>query len=207
MPIGGGGLGGGGVTTHPVEGTLLTEGDIIGWGGIREKDRNNYLVTEDSEPAPKGASLGWLIQLDGDTHRNAFLNSPWVKAVIPIQPGKEEEAFEWLKKAGVEGMDGLDARYDGSESDLCDPHDRPEGVDYATIGCVLKGLARKIKSENSNTGNVVKNTEVVFENGFDPLEGGFRVPTESFQIFDQWIEVLPTDQTVAVEYDAQTATP
>jgi hypothetical protein len=40
----------------------------------------------------------------------------------------------------------------------------------------------------------------VFTEGFDPLEGGFRAP-EPFQIFDQWIEILPTDQIAAVEYD------
>ena len=37
--------------------------------------------------------------------RNAFLNAPWVKAVIPIRPGKEEAAINWLK--GVEGMNGI----------------------------------------------------------------------------------------------------
>jgi hypothetical protein len=45
----------------------------------------------------------------------------------------------------------------------------------------------------------------VFEKGFDPLEGGFR-PAEPYQVFDQWVEVLPTDQVVAVEvnYDPKT---
>ena len=41
-------------------------------------------------------------------------------------------------------------------------------------------------------------TEVVYEHGFDPLEGGFR-PADPYQIFDQWVEVLPTDQIVAVQ--------
>src|SRR5436190_22049809 len=45
------------------------------------------------------------IQLDGDNLRNAFLNAPWVKAVIPIRPGKEKAAINWLK--GVEGMNGI----------------------------------------------------------------------------------------------------
>ncbi len=40
-----------------------------------------------------------------------------------------------------------------------------------------------------------------YENGFDPLEGGFRATGTPFEIFDQWIEVLPTDQVVAVEYN------
>ena len=37
--------------------------------------------------------------------------------------------------------------------------------------------------------------------GFDPLEGGFRATGRPFEVFDQWIEVLPTDQVVAVEYN------
>jgi len=35
-------------------------------------------------------------------------------------------------------MHGLDARYDGSDSELCDPHDRPEGFDHATIESYCK---------------------------------------------------------------------
>ncbi|MFY9795905.1 MAG: hypothetical protein WA323_18045 [Candidatus Nitrosopolaris sp.] len=34
----------------------------------------------------------------------------------------------------------------------------------------------------------------------DPLEGGFKVNAEPFEIFDQWVEILPTDQLVAAEY-------
>ena len=47
----------------------------------------------------------------------------------------------------------------------------------------------------------------VYETGFDPLQGGFRVGVEEdFQIFDEWVEILPTDQVVAVEvtYDPKT---
>ena len=49
-----------------------------------------------------------VFTLDGDDLRNAFLNSPWVKAVIPIRPGKEQAAIQWLKSVGVEGADGID---------------------------------------------------------------------------------------------------
>ena len=47
----------------------------------------------------------------------------------------------------------------------------------------------------------------VYETGFDPLKGGFKAAVdENFQIFDQWLEILPTDQVVAVEvsYDPKT---
>ena len=52
-----------------------------------------------------GSSLGWLLQLDGDNLRNAFLNAPWVKAVVPIRPGRERAAFNWLQRVGVEGSE------------------------------------------------------------------------------------------------------
>jgi hypothetical protein len=45
-------------------------------------------------------------------------------------------------------------------------------------------------------------TEVVFEHGFNPLSGGVRVNEEPYRVFSQWVEVLPTDQIVALEYDA-----
>ena len=68
----------------------LMSRSTVGWGGINDFNRDNYFITESSEPAKLGSSLGWLLQLDGDNMRNAFLNAPWVKAVIPIRPGKEE---------------------------------------------------------------------------------------------------------------------
>lgn len=71
----------------------------------------NYMITEDSEPAPLGSSIGWLLQLDGDSHRNAFLNSAWVQVVIPIRRGKEKEALAFLKQAEVEGNRGLGGKY------------------------------------------------------------------------------------------------
>jgi hypothetical protein len=79
---------------------------------------DNYFITENSEPAPLGSSLGWLLQLDGDDLRNAFLNAPWVKAVIPIRPGKEKAAMAWLQNVGVEGADGLDSLYSAPDDEL-----------------------------------------------------------------------------------------
>jgi hypothetical protein len=60
--------------------------------------RPSYQVTAESEPAPMGSSLGWMIQLDGDRRRNEFLNSPWVRVCMPLRPGREREALEWLAK-------------------------------------------------------------------------------------------------------------
>ena len=56
---------------------------------------------------PMGSSLGWLIQLDGDKRRNAFLNSPWVRVCIPVKRGREREAVQWLAER-LEGREGFD---------------------------------------------------------------------------------------------------
>jgi hypothetical protein len=164
----------------------------VGWGGANAHRPGNYLITEESAPAPMGASLGWTIQLDGDDRRNAFLNAPWVKAVIPIRAGMEEAALNWLTKAHVEGSDGLDAKYVGEEPEL-------KGK---TIGEALHVLAHSLKNANTAIESTLK-TETVYEKGFDPLDTGFKATGSPYEIFDQWVEVLPTDQVVAVEYMAK----
>jgi hypothetical protein len=141
--------------------------------------------------------LGWLVQIDGDERRNEFLNAAWVKAVLPIRAGHELEALDWLEQAGVEGETGLGKPYP------VQPGDPPE---YAgkTLSEVLHLLAAELQASNTDITNTLA-TEKVFETGFDPLQTGFR-PAEPYQVFDQWTEVLPTDQIVAVqvEYDPKT---
>jgi hypothetical protein len=41
----------------------------------------------------------------------------------------------------------------------------------------------------------------VYEHGFYPLQGGFKFQPgdQAFEVFDQWIEIVPTDQVVPVE--------
>jgi hypothetical protein len=80
-------------------GTIIPSENTIDWGGGKEMGRDNYYITEDSSPSKFGSSLGGLLQLDGDNLRNAILNAPWVKAVIPIRPGKEHAAINWLSVA------------------------------------------------------------------------------------------------------------
>ena len=70
-------------------------------------EREAYEITAESEPAPLGSSLGWLIQLDGDRRRNEFLNSPWARICIPMRSGREREAIEWLARH-MEGEVGYD---------------------------------------------------------------------------------------------------
>jgi hypothetical protein len=203
------------------------ESSTVGWGGVSDRDRDNYYITDESEPAHFGSSLGWLLQLDGDSMRNAFLNAPWVKAVIPIRPGREEAAINWLK--GVEGMNGIDDSviYHASDPDERDLDGQPtEGQKMIDV---LLNLARKIQrkyGDGNATGTFPKTDEVsdpsvlddentvtstpidrVYEHGFFPLQGGFRSNVgKDYEIFDQWIEILPTDQIVPVEvqYDPKT---
>ncbi|CAG9226243.1 conserved hypothetical protein [Paraburkholderia sabiae] len=224
-------------------GNLFKTEDIVSWGGAQSNYRANYYITEDSTPARLGSSLGWLLQLDGDNLRNAFLNAPWVKAVIPIRPGKEMAALNWLMHAHVEGTDGIDARYQAaSDSEinemivLLDGYPWPDGEEksrytnfaakidadpekvFVSIRDALVYLSLKVKQKFEASNQTVDETvdgratsylptEKVFEKGFDPLIGGFKAAGKnSFEVFDTWVEVLPTDQIVAVpvEYDPKT---
>ena len=72
----------------------------------------------------------------------------------------------------------------------------PEGD---TVEEALLNLAAAVGNLGTDINNTLA-TETVFQTGFDPLEGGFRAPEGSFDKFDQWIEVLPTDQVVAIDY-------
>jgi hypothetical protein len=167
-----------------------------GAGPATDEWRVNYLVTEQTQPAPLGSSLGWLIQIDGDERRSEFLNAAWAKAVLPIRPGHEIDALKWLRK--VEGEAALGLPYPFQQGE-----DPPEFAGKK-VGEVLEIVAAQLQTANTSLGNTLA-TDEVFETGFDPLAGGFR-PADPYQIFDQWLEVLPTDQiaAVAVKYDPRT---
>ncbi len=210
--------------------------NTVSWGGAKEARPNNYYITEDSTPARLGSSLGWLIQLDGDNLRNAFLNAPWVKAVVPIRPGREWEALDWLKSPNIEGSDGLDSLYQASNIERekilqklkeHEWNEHPElktryrnasfKVNDITIQDAIHYLIVRIQEKQAEAikkipdpaepGSSYLPTDLVYEHGFDPLEDGFQAQSEKpFKVFDQWIEVLPTDQIVPVEveYDPKT---
>lgn len=205
------------------KGTPISAANIVEWGGAKEYRRDNYYITEDSAHAKLGSSLGWLLQLDGDNLRNALLNAPWVKAVIPIRIGKEQEAINWLRQAHVEGEEGLNARYvatpeDPSELQSTSNHE-------VTVLEALTILSNKIREFDQRSRTIItpnpadasdpRNhfagslpTEAVYESGFYPLKGGVRFNQEGTDqaIFSQWMEILPTDQVAAleVEYDPKT---
>lgn len=169
----------------------LTNDDVLQWGG--EKRDANYRITEESAPARLGSSLGWLLQLDGDNLRNAFLNAPWVKAVVPIRPGRERAALNWLRSIEGHENDGWDTPYLGTADD---------DAEFAgkTVGEVLEIIADRLEAENSDIENVLQ-PDRVFEKGFDHLAEGFDAGLDPREVFSQWISVLPTDQIVAVEYE------
>jgi len=196
-------------------------GSIVRWA--EDQAHGKYFITDESNPGALGSSLGWLLQLDGDDLRNAFLNAPWVKAVIPIRPGKEQAAINWLKNVGVEGSDGLDAVYSAPDDELKtirtellarDPNDPVKDHVAVTIDDALRYLCIRVAEKDAasnvvgrypkeeiNDDNRVSATPVekVYEHGFYPLVGGFKAKTdEPFEICSQWIEVLPTDQVVPV---------
>jgi hypothetical protein len=188
--------------------TKISAENVADWGGGSDTDRRNYYITGDSSPAKLGSSLGWLLQLDGDDLRNAFLNAPWVKAIIPIRPGKELAAINWLQN--VEGMDGLSDDYSVAAEQ---GGARPKMLD------VIKSLAKQVSDKykasmtvpapTGDPASTVTTTPIerVYEQGFDPQQKGFQMdPVHPFEIFDQWTEILPTDQIVPVEvaYDPKT---
>ena len=195
-------------------------GNLTNWSDLEVRP-DNYFITDKSHIARMGSSLGWLLQLDGDDMRNAFLNAPWVKAVLPIRPGKELEASNWLQQSHVEGTDGLDNLYQAPETELQKIR-AALGIVDVTLAEAIRFLCAEVAlkhqqslqvgrypQEEINDDSRVSATPIdkVYEHGFYPLAGGFRAVTSSaYEVFDQWIEVLPTDQVVPVKvaYDPRT---
>jgi hypothetical protein len=178
----------------------LTDGDLVKWDDIEKRD-DNYRITEDSAAAKLGSSLGWLLQLDGDNLRNAFLNAPWVKAVIPIRPGREKAALNWLRAIEGHENDGWDTDYVAvtPEDEQMIEELEAEGLP-PTLGNVLERIAERMEKENGDIATVLA-ADRVFEFGFDHLAGGFDASVDPSKPFSQWVSVLPTDQIVAVEYE------
>jgi hypothetical protein len=116
-----------------------------------------------------------------------MLNSPWVKAVIPIRPGKGQQSIAWLQQAHVEGSDGLDSQYLASETDPAELNstlghtvtirdalnyliDRIADFDRKSRTPVLADPGDPEGPSNHFAGSLP--TEAVFEHGFYPLAGG-----------------------------------
>lgn len=117
--------------------------------------RSAYEITAESEPAPMGSSLGWVLQLDGDTRRNEFLNSPWVRTCLPIRPGREREAISWLAKH-IEGEIGYDTAKEPLQGLLAgveairtrEGQLGVDGPDYVTVDSTIGAPGAALKPEN-----------------------------------------------------------
>jgi hypothetical protein len=177
----------------------LTDRDLVQWDDIEKRD-DNYKITEESTTAKLGSSLGWLLQLDGDNLRNAFLNAPWVKAVIPIRPGREKAALNWLRAIEGHDNDGWETTYTAvtAEDEQLVAELEADGL-LPTIGNVLERIAERMEKENGDIKNALE-ADSVFEHGFDHLAGGFDASVDPNKPFSQWVSILPTDQIVAVDY-------
>jgi len=107
-------------------------------------------------------------------------------------------------KSGVNKVGFLDSTehidYPFSQKVIC------KEVNYYLASVTLRPQGAEVKPSVRDF-SVDKNTNKVYEHGFHPLQGGFKVKVnDDFEIFDQWVEVLPTYQVVAVEvkYDPKT---
>jgi hypothetical protein len=145
-------------------------------------DREAYEVTADSEPAPLGSSLGWMIQLDGDRRRNELINSPWARVCLPMRPGREREAVSWLAK-NLEGEVGYDAgggRLADLLAEIEDYRQREQklgldGADWVTVSATPGAPADPAKPEGVYP--VVKEFDVT-------------MPTDGF-VYDELNVVIP----------------
>lgn len=174
----------------------------------------NYLITDESEPVAFGSSIGWLLQLDGDKLRNAYLNAAWAKVVIPIRRGKEKLAFEWLKQQEVEGNKGFADEYVNEAGEKV-PKMNDEGNPILdangdpvnkTIEDVLEELIETLTARNNENQEYLAN-QTLYEHGFDPLAGGIDLSEkERLPIVDRRIEIVPTGQLVPIKYKEPTVT-
>ncbi len=128
------------------------------WWNPRRKtlmEEDKYPITESSEPAKLGKSLGWDIQLDGDNRRNEFLNSAWGRVCLPFKPGREKEAILWLA-THVEGKLGFSLD-EGPLADLVKDMQKfrksenalgTQNEDYITVDHTVGAPDEALKPEN-----------------------------------------------------------
>lgn len=124
---------------------------------------------------------------------------------MPIRPGRELAALNWLSDRSIEGADGLDDLYQPASTGE-NPKILKRLQEYQWSDPELRERYRTLEPSELTIRDVPP--DMVYEKGFDPLDKGFKAESEKgYQVFDQWIEVLPTDQVTAVEvrYDPRTA--
>ena len=169
--------------------TPLTADDKVSWGGAAGDRADNYYITDESAPARLGASLGWLLQLDGDNMRNAFLNSPWVKAVIPIRPGKEMDALAWLQQGARRGrrrarraLRRPGAGIEQDQAGWAEGHDQGRAGVSGPAGLRPEHDGQPAAPSPYDPAKNVLPTEMVFEHGFYPLQGSFKLQQDALKV-------------------------
>lgn len=152
-----------------------------------EKKLSEYNITDESEPARFGASLGWEMQLDGDDQRNAFINSSFVRVALPVRQGMTFEALSWLVDEKVEGNNISDELKEELKDDLVknllNEKFEPDGQIEARIPEITFSEFGTFTQDGVNT----------VTSGEDDDPRG--------KIISSWKEIVPTKQTVAVEVD------
>ena len=133
-------------------------------------EREAYEITAESEPAPLGSSLGWLIQLDGDARRNEILNSPWARICIPMRSGREREAIQWVARH-LEG-----------------------DVGYDINGGPLAGLLGEIENYRDRENNLGLNgADYVTVDSTSGAPPDAATPEGVYPVVDQFDVTMPTD--------------
>jgi len=130
--------------------------------------RPAYEITEDSEPAALGKSLGWTIQMDGDRRRNEFLNSPWVRVCVPVRAGMERHAIAWLA-CHLEGEVGYDT----------------------AAGTALGDLIADIEGQRLQEGLAATGPDYLFLDGTDAPDRAEAA--DAFPVVDEFEVVIPTE--------------
>ena len=146
--------------------------------------------------------------------------------MLPIRPSQEWRALEWLSSDEIEGAQGLSDPYRASGEEKSamlarlqaetwqDPALAQRYANLAADGLTrldaIRHLILSVQDQQRAERELISPagqpeqkmlpTDRVFETGFDPLQGGFEFRSqEHFAVFDQWVEIPPTDQIVPVE--------
>ena len=120
-----------------------------------------------------------------------------------------------VREARVDTLDRPRHETSAAVDALAELRDRDPALDLVDMAVlhVCHEQPRGVRTEIDDADKVSATPiDRVFEHGFHPLQGGFHASPASsansanYQIFDQWVEVLPTDQVVPVEvrYDPAT---
>ena len=66
------------------------------------------------------------------------------------------------------------------------------------LGSAARAVPRVVRAPVAPAPSVLATPiDKVYEHGFYPLQGGFKIQPgdQSFEVFDQWVEIVPTDQS------------